>query len=68
MPLVQESTPASEQASVISFTKTIGELIYIPTVYIVGWLADFDLRYATLATILIFLPFGVFLMFKLARE
>lgn len=68
MPLVQESTPTSEQASVISFTKTIGELIYIPTVYIVGWLADFDLRYATLATLLIFLPFGVFLMLKLARE
>lgn len=68
MPLVQEVTPAPEQASVISFAKTIGELIYIPTVYIMGWLADFDLRYAALATLLIFLSFGIFLTLKLTRE
>lgn len=68
LPLVQEETPPAEQTTIISLAKVMGQALYIPVSMIVGWAADFQLRYAALATLLIFLPLGVIVLRHLQRE
>lgn len=68
MPLVQEETPAAEQTTVISLAKVMGQALYIPVSLIIGWVADFQVRYAALATIVIFLPLGLIILRQLRRE
>lgn len=55
-PMVQKYVKPSEQTSILSFTKTMAGLLYIPTVWIIGFMADIKLEYAALSTIAIFLP------------
>lgn len=68
MPLLQKEVPPAEQTTVISLAKVMGQALYIPVSLIIGWLADFQLRYVALATILIFLPPGLMVLRKLPRE
>jgi len=68
MPLVQEIVPPSEQTTVVSIAKVAAQVIYIPASLAIGWAADFNLRYAPLATLAIFLPLGITIIRYLRRE
>lgn len=68
MPMVQKQAPPEEQTSIISLAKVVGQMLYIPVSLITGWAADIDLRCATLATIVMFLPLGMILVSGLKRE
>ena len=59
MPMVKENTKAEEQASVESFARVCSQLLYIGAVWIINRAADVDIRYALLATVLIFLPIAI---------
>lgn len=58
-PMVQHYTKASEQTSVLSLTKMLAQLLYIPVVWIIGYAADIELTYGLLVTTAIFLPLGL---------
>jgi hypothetical protein len=58
-PMVQHYTKASEQTSVLSLTKMLAQLLYIPAVWVIGYAADIELAYGLLATTAIFLPLGL---------
>jgi len=58
-PMVQRYTKPSEETSVLSFTKTLSHLLYIPAVWIIGYASDIKLTYGLLATTIIFLPLGL---------
>lgn len=66
-PMVQKHTKASEQTSILSITKTIAELLYIPAVWIIGRVADIKLEYGLFATLIIFLPLGLIIINKLKQ-
>lgn len=68
MPLVQEEVSPAEQTTVISLAKVLGQILYVPASLIIGWAADFEVRYAALATLLIFLTLGFAILRKLKRE
>jgi len=68
LPLVQEQTSPSEQTTVISLAKVMGQTLYIPASLLIGWAADFRIRYAALATLAIFLPLGLIILRRLQRE
>jgi len=68
MPLVQEEAPPAEQTTVISLAKVMGQILYIPASLAIGWAADFAVRYAALATLMIFLPLGLIILCQLQRE
>lgn len=68
MPLIQEETSPAEQTTVISLAKVMGQALYIPVSLIIGWVADFQIRYAALATIVIFLPLGLIILCQLRKE
>lgn len=66
--LIQEEAPAAEQTTIISLARVTSQALYIPASLIIGWAADFHLRYAALATFLIFLPPGLVILRQLRRE
>ncbi len=68
LPLVQEHVTDDEQTSVVSLAHVLGQLIYIPVTILVGACADIDLRLAPLATLIIFMPLGIFVSNQLRRE
>lgn len=68
LPLVQQEANPSEQTSVVSLAKVIGQLLYIPAVWFIGYAADFDLRYAAAATLLIFVPSGLYAVHHIRKE
>ena len=68
MPMILEKSKPSEHTSVISLAKVVGQLLYIPTVWLVGIAADIKLEYSMLATLLIFIPLAVPILVKLRRE
>ncbi len=61
-PMVQRYAKPSEQTSVVSITKVAGQLLYIPIVWLTGHVADIDLRFAPLMTLIIFIPLGLFVI------
>ncbi len=67
-PMVQRYTKASEQTSVLSLAKMSSQLLYIPVVWVIGFVADIELTYGLLATIAIFLPLGLISMKSLAKS
>ena len=67
-PMVQKHAKPSEQTSILSITKTIAELLYIPAVWIIGRVADIRLEYGLLATLIIFLPLGLIIINKLKQD
>lgn len=68
LPLVQQETPPSEQTSVISLAKVLGQLLYIPAVWLIGFAADFDLRYAAATTLILFVPAGLYTVRSIRKE
>ncbi len=67
-PLVQRYARPEEQTSVVSLASTIGRIIYIPTLFIVGWVADFRLTLVPPAVFVMFVPLGIGLIVLLSRE
>lgn len=68
MPLVKEQVQAAEQSSVESFARVISQLLYIGAVWAINRAADIELRYALLATVVIFVPLAVPIALKLRKE
>jgi hypothetical protein len=68
MPLVQHHAKSSEQTSVISLTRVVAQLLYIPSVWIIGIAADIKTEYSMLATLIIFVPLGLPILIKLRKE
>lgn len=67
-PMIQHYTKASEQTSVLSLTKMLAQLLYVPVVWIIGYAADTKLTYGLLATTAIFLPLGLISIKSLAKS
>lgn len=65
MPMVQKYAKPSEQTSILSITKTLAQLLYIPVVWVIGYVADFKLEYGLFATVAIFLPISLIIIKKL---
>ena len=68
MPIVQRHTKKTEQTSILSLAKTISQLLYIPAVWVIGYVADIELTYGLLATVAIFLPLGVISIKQLVKS
>ena len=64
-PMVQKYAKPSEQTSVLSITKTLAQLLYIPVVWLVGYVSDFQLEYGLFVTVVIFLPLSLIIIKKL---
>ncbi len=67
-PIVQEQVDLAEQTSMLSFVSTVGRIIYVPASLITGYVADIDLRFAPLATFVIFIPILTILIINFKRE
>jgi len=67
-PMVQRYTKPSEQTSVLSLTQTIAELLYIPIVWLVGFVSDIQLEHGLFATVAVFLPTGLIIIKKLRNS
>ena len=68
MPLVKEYVKPEEQASVESFARVCAQLLYIGAVWVINRAADVDVRYALLATVLIFLPIAIPIAIRLNKK
>ncbi|MCL2085901.1 hypothetical protein FWH09_03150, partial [Candidatus Saccharibacteria bacterium] len=68
MPIVQNRARPSEQASIIAVAKMAAQILYIPSVWLIGIAADVKLEYSMLMTLLIFVPISVPILVKLRRE
>ena len=66
-PMVQRYAKPSEQTSVLSITKMLAQLLYIPAVWVIGLAADIELTFGLLATVAIFLPLGLISIKKLTN-
>lgn len=66
--LVQQEASPNEQTSVVSLAKTLGQLFYVPAVWLIGYAADFELRYAAFATIILFVPVGLYMVYQIRKE
>ena len=64
-PMIQKYTKPSEQTSVLSIASVIAELVYIPVVWLIGFVSDFRLEYGLLVNTAIFLPIGILIIKKL---
>lgn len=68
MPLIKEQVKAAEQSSVESLARVIAQALYIGAVWAINRAADIDVRYALLATVLIFVPLAIPIVCKLRKE
>ena len=68
MPLIKEQVKAAEQSSVESLARVIAQALYIGAVWVINRAADLDVRYALLATVLIFVPLALPIAIKLRKE
>lgn len=68
MPLIKEQVKAAEQSSVESLARVIAQALYIGAVWAINRAADIDVRYALLATVLIFVPLAIPIICKLRKE
>lgn len=67
-PMMQKRTKPEEQTSILSFAHTLSKLVHAPLIWVVGWAADFDLRYATLATFIVIGALGSMILARILRE
>ena len=56
------------QTTVESFARVCSQFLYVITVYVINRAADVELRYALLATVVIFLPLALPVIIVLKRE
>lgn len=66
LPMVQLAAPASNQAIIVSITKSASQLLYIPLVWVVGLVGDIDIRLTMVATIVVFVPLAAITARRLA--
>ena len=64
-PMVQKYVKPSEQTSILSLTKVVAELLYIPAVWLIGIMADIRLEYSLFTSVAIFLPLSIIVINKL---
>ena len=64
-PMVQKYVKSSEQTSVLSLTKAVSDLLYIPAVWLIGMMADVKLEYSLFTSVVIFLPLSIIVITKL---
>lgn len=67
-PMLQKHAKPSEQTSVISFAQVLANLVYIPVVWVVGFMSDIRLEYGLLAVVVMFLPIGLLITRKLKTQ
>lgn len=67
-PMVQRYTQMDSQTSVLSFASVVSHCLYIPVIWIIGKVADINLRLTTLITLIIFAILGIFVLARLLRE
>lgn len=63
--IIQNNAPKSMEATTMGLAKTAGRVLYIPTVYIVGWACDFSVTWAMVATLVIFVPLAMIVGWKI---
>ena len=68
MPNLKTHVNAKQQVTVESFAKMCSQLYYIIAVWVIGRAADIELRYAALATILLFAPFVMPIALRLKHQ
>lgn len=68
MPIIKECVAPKEQATIESFARCLSQLLYIGSIWIINRAADFDVRYALLATVLVFLPLSIPAIIKLRHK
>ena len=64
-PLIQQSSPNDIQSTVMSFSSVVRRLFYIPLVIIINGLAQIDLNYSMIGSLVIYGALFIFLMSKL---
>jgi MFS family permease len=67
-PMVYNHAPEELQTSAMSLASTFGHILYIPTVALVGWVSDIDIRLSMVATLVIFVPLAILVAFKLKKH
>lgn len=67
-PMVQRYIKKSEQTSILSLTKTLAELLYIPAVWAVGHFSDIQLEYGLFTSVAIFLPLSLIIIKQLKQS
>lgn len=67
-PMVQKYVKPSEQTSILSLTKVVAELLYIPAVWLIGIMADIKLEYSLFTSVAIFLPLSIIVIIKLKNN
>lgn len=68
MPLVKEHVKPAEQSSIESLARVIAQFVYIGSVWLINYAADFDPRYALITTAAIFAPLAIPIAIKLRKE
>ncbi|MDR1793849.1 MAG: MFS transporter [Erysipelotrichaceae bacterium] len=68
LPLVQKYTKPSEETSVISLTRSVGQLLYLPTVWLVNKVADINIFYGIYASLVVFFLLGLPILLSLWRQ
>lgn len=67
-PMVQKYTKPSEQTSVLSLAKVFAEILYIPVVWFIGFVADIRIENGLFASLAIFLPLGLIIVNRLRKS
>lgn len=68
MPNIKTHVHKQQRVTVESFAKMCSQGYYVIAVWVIGWAADIELRYAALATILLFAPFAIPIVLRLKHQ
>lgn len=68
MSMTKKHVRNAEQSSMESFTRVVAQLLYLGAVWAINRAADIELRYALLATVVIFVPLAIPIALKLRKE
>lgn len=67
LPMIQQETPSSNQASAISIAGTFSQIFYAPLVWLISYAGNVDIKMSMVATIAVFLPFVILTAAKLRK-
>ena len=68
MSMTKKHVRNAEQSSMESFTRVVAQLLYLGAVWAINRAADIELRYALLATVVIFVPLAIPIALRLRKE
>jgi len=63
--IVQRHAPEAMGSTAMSLAKNIGRILYIPTVYVVGWACDISVVWAMVVTMAIYVPIAAVIAWKI---